>query len=67
MLLFQHVSLSLRPDTAMIYRNEEAIGAELRDQFAAGLVKREDVFVATKLGIVHVLPGLDRPARAADA
>eukprot|EP00042_Codosiga_hollandica_P029568 m.164585 g.164585 ORF g.164585 m.164585 type:complete len:234 (+) comp53106_c0_seq1:202-903(+) len=49
MLLFQHVSLSLRPDTAMIYRNEEAIGAELRDQFAAGLVKREDVFVATKL------------------
>lgn len=35
-------------DTATIYMNEEAIGAGLQECFAAG-IKREEVFVTTKL------------------
>lgn len=35
-------------DTATIYNNEEAIGEALQEAFAAG-IKREDVFITTKL------------------
>ena len=35
-------------DTAMLYENEEAIGEALQECFAAG-IKREDLFITTKL------------------
>lgn len=35
-------------DTASIYNNEEAIGEALQECFAAG-IKREDLFITTKL------------------
>jgi diketogulonate reductase-like aldo/keto reductase len=36
-------------DTAAFYRNEEAVGEAIREVIAAGLVKREDLFITTKL------------------
>ncbi|KAL2012722.1 hypothetical protein VTN00DRAFT_247 [Thermoascus crustaceus] len=36
-------------DTAACYQNEEEVGKGLREAFASGKVKREDVFVTTKL------------------
>lgn len=36
-------------DTAMIYQNEEAIGEALQEIFASGKVKREELFITTKL------------------
>ncbi|TJX41480.1 aldo/keto reductase [Soehngenia saccharolytica] len=36
-------------DTAAIYGSEGALGAGLKEAFQSGLVKREEVFVATKL------------------
>ena len=36
-------------DTAMIYGNEEAIGNTLQEIFAEGSVKREELFITTKL------------------
>ncbi|CAI4225390.1 unnamed protein product [Auanema sp. JU1783] len=35
-------------DTAFVYSNEEAIGEALQEAFAAGVVKREDLFITTK-------------------
>ena len=35
-------------DTASLYKNEEAIGEALQECFQAG-IKREDIFVTTKL------------------
>ncbi|MBR4158924.1 MAG: aldo/keto reductase [Spirochaetia bacterium] len=36
-------------DTAAIYMNEEAVGAAIKEAVAAGIVKREDLFITTKL------------------
>ena len=36
-------------DTAQIYGNEEAVGREIKRAVSEGLVKREDVFVTTKM------------------
>ncbi len=36
-------------DTAQIYGNEEAVGDAIRDAIAEGLVRREDLFIITKV------------------
>ena len=36
-------------DTAFIYQNEEEIGEALEKLFKEGVVKREDMFITTKL------------------
>jgi len=36
-------------DTAAVYGNEKEIGEALQEAFAAGVVKREDIFVTSKL------------------
>jgi alcohol dehydrogenase (NADP+) len=36
-------------DTASMYKNEDAIGEALQEVFATGKVKREEVFITTKL------------------
>jgi len=45
-------------DTAWFYFNEEEIGNALKEVFDAGKVKREDVFIVTKLPPNSVRPGL---------
>ena len=40
-------------DCAYIYRNEKEIGKALRDKIAEGMVKREDLFITTK--VLHLL------------
>ncbi|KAL5290865.1 hypothetical protein ACFFRR_010326 [Megaselia abdita] len=49
-------------DTAFFYQNEAEVGKALRDKIAEGVVKREDVFVVTKLWNVHHAPELVEPA-----
>lgn len=39
-------------DTAYVYLNEKAIGDELQDWFSKGKIKREEVFVTTKLPLI---------------
>ncbi|XP_041365728.1 1,5-anhydro-D-fructose reductase-like [Gigantopelta aegis] len=41
-------------DTAFAYGNEEAIGAALQEHFKEGKLKREDVFITTKLWMTHM-------------
>jgi diketogulonate reductase-like aldo/keto reductase len=36
-------------DTASVYQNEGAIGEALQEVFATGKVKREEIFITTKL------------------
>jgi len=36
-------------DTAYVYRNEGAVGQGIREKIAEGIIKREDVFVVTKV------------------
>ena len=36
-------------DTAALYMNEEAVGAAIKEAIDAGLIKREELFVTTKL------------------
>ena len=36
-------------DTAAVYENEEAIGEALKEVFAESAIKREDLFITTKL------------------
>ena len=36
-------------DCAELYRNEDVVGQAMREAFDAGTVKREDLFVTTKL------------------
>ena len=36
-------------DCAFIYNNETEVGEAFKEAFAAGIVKREDLFVTTKL------------------
>lgn len=40
-------------DTAFAYRNEESIGKAIRGKIAAGVIKREDIFVVTKLHVQY--------------
>ncbi|VDN55830.1 unnamed protein product [Dracunculus medinensis] len=43
-------------DTAHIYGNEEAIGEALAQSFKAGKIKRDDIFITTKLWCTHNRP-----------
>ena len=40
-------------DTALIYRNEAAVGDGIRDAIAAGHVARDDIWLTTKIWIAH--------------
>ncbi len=43
-------------DTAAIYKNEAEIGTVLKEYLDAGKIKREDIFVTTK---VHTMRGIE--------
>ncbi|WKX91630.1 hypothetical protein Q1695_010005 [Nippostrongylus brasiliensis] len=43
-------------DTAEVYGNEEAIGEALQELFKAGKLKREELFITTKLWANHMHP-----------
>ncbi len=49
-------------DCAERYRNEEAIGHAMQEVFKAGAIKREDVFITTKLWNTNHRPERVRPA-----
>lgn len=49
-------------DCAERYRNEEAVGAAMQAVFEAGTVRREDVFVTTKLWNTNHRPERVKPA-----
>jgi diketogulonate reductase-like aldo/keto reductase len=49
-------------DCAERYRNEEAVGEAMREVFEAGAVRREDVFVTTKLWNSNHRPERVKPA-----
>ena len=56
--MLQHI------DTAEMYKNEAEIGKGLQELFKSGVVKREDLFVTSKLWTEHhpgdqVKPGLE--------
>uniref|UniRef100_K1PVE5 Aldo-keto reductase family 1 member B10 n=1 Tax=Magallana gigas TaxID=29159 RepID=K1PVE5_MAGGI len=45
-------------DTAYNYKNEDAIGEVLQEYIKSGKVKREDLFIVTKLPMIHMEPTL---------
>jgi diketogulonate reductase-like aldo/keto reductase len=49
-------------DCAERYRNEEAVGAAMQEVFMAGAIRREDVFVTTKLWNTNHRPERVKPA-----
>jgi len=49
-------------DCAERYRNEEAVGAALQAAFSAGTIRREDIFVSTKLWNTNHRPERVKPA-----
>ena len=49
-------------DCAERYRNEEAVGDAMQEAFRTGLVKREDLFVSTKLWNTNHRPERVKPA-----
>src|SRR5271156_4528422 len=49
-------------DRAERYRNEEAVGDAIQQAFRAGTVRREDVFVTTKLWNTNHRPERVKPA-----
>ena len=49
-------------DCAERYRNEEAVGDAMREVFKAGTIRREDVFVTTKLWNTNHRPERVKPA-----
>ena len=40
-------------DGAWVYRNEEEIGDALAEKLSDGTIKREDIFITTKVSIVY--------------
>src|SRR5580698_6885800 len=49
-------------DCAERYRNEEAVGEAMQEVFKAGAIRREDVFVTTKLWNTNHRPERVKPA-----
>jgi diketogulonate reductase-like aldo/keto reductase len=49
-------------DCAERYRNEEAVGDAMQEAFNAGMIRREDIFVTTKLWNTNHRPERVRPA-----
>jgi diketogulonate reductase-like aldo/keto reductase len=49
-------------DCAELYRNEAAVGEAIQESFAAGTLRREDLFVTTKLWNTHHRPEWVKPA-----
>jgi diketogulonate reductase-like aldo/keto reductase len=49
-------------DCAERYRNEEAVGEAMQEVFRAGAIRREDVFVTTKLWNTNHRPERVKPA-----
>src|SRR5579863_4289717 len=49
-------------DCAERYRNEEAVGEAMQEVFSAGAIRREDVFVTTKLWNTNHRPERVKPA-----
>lgn len=49
-------------DCAAIYRNERAVGHALKELFVEGIIKREDIFVVSKLWNTCHQPDLVRPS-----
>lgn len=45
-------------DTAFVYENEHEVGRAIKAKIAEGKIKREDMFVVTKLGGIHHEPKL---------
>ncbi|XP_078341935.1 aldose reductase-related protein 2-like [Crassostrea virginica] len=45
-------------DTAYYYKNEDAIGEVLQEFLKSGKVKREELFIVTKLPMIHMEPKL---------
>ncbi|XP_023299366.2 aldo-keto reductase family 1 member B1 [Lucilia cuprina] len=45
-------------DTAFVYENEHEVGRAIKAKIAEGVIKREDIFVVTKLGGIHHDPEL---------
>lgn len=45
-------------DTAPVYENEHVIGKVLHKWLSTGRVKREDLFIVTKVGVVNFLYGM---------
>ncbi|CEP12468.1 hypothetical protein [Parasitella parasitica] len=45
-------------DTAMMYGNEAEVGRGIRDGLKESNLKREDIFVTTKLATIHARPSL---------
>lgn len=43
-------------DTAFFYANEHEVGLAIKEKIASGVVKREDIFVTTKLWCIHYDP-----------
>jgi diketogulonate reductase-like aldo/keto reductase len=43
-------------DTAFMYQNEAAIGKTLKKWFDSGKLKREDIFIVTKVGDAGSIP-----------
>ncbi|XP_055844243.1 aldo-keto reductase family 1 member B1-like [Episyrphus balteatus] len=49
-------------DTAYFYQNEAEVGKAIQDKIAEGVVKREDIFIVTKLWNIHHSPEKVEPA-----
>ncbi|XP_053963077.1 aldo-keto reductase family 1 member B1 [Anastrepha ludens] len=45
-------------DTAFVYENEDEVGRAINAKISEGIIKREDIFVVTKLGGIHHEPHL---------
>lgn len=42
-------------DTAYFYENEAEVGEAIREKIAEGVIKREDVYIVTKVSLNDVL------------